>query len=261
MSEIQRFATSQLRALWDEYHCKNGGGTWSDPTFYGYKIGGVPTVAVDAYHALERALMSEGYKATNVWAYNCRPIASSGLPSLHSYGIAIDIDPAENPQANVPPYSGKFTEAQVDAVMGIRISSGKHLWWWGGFWSGSTTPDLMHWQLDCTPTEALHIDWTTVPGGVVIPPEPEPIPEPDPWEEWWMGLSDRKKAAFDAMDDKAFEEMTQAWQKGVMKPPDGKALNENSMYNVVRFYRVIADRGGQSTGDPSKVANQVVIKE
>jgi hypothetical protein len=168
----QRFGTTYLRDLWCHYQCQGSKFTgcppaydWAEPKFYGKSIGGVPTVAVDAYAALERALKTTNYKAESVWAYNCRAIASSGKPSLHSFGIAIDIDPSQNPQANVPPYSGKFTEKQVDAAMGIKTVEGQSVWWWGGFWGGVTLPDLMHWQLDCTPSEALRIDWSTVPGG------------------------------------------------------------------------------------------------
>ena len=131
MSYSQRFGTTYLRDLWCHYACQGSSFKgcppaydWAEPTFYGKPIGGVPTVAVDAYHALEQALIHTGYQASSVWAYNCRNIASSGKPSLHSFGIAIDIDPSENPQANVPPFSGKFTEKQVDAVMGIKTVDG-----------------------------------------------------------------------------------------------------------------------------------------
>ena len=73
---------------------------------------------VDAYAALEQALTATGYhppeKCQSLWSYVCRNIASSGRPSLHSYGIAIDIDPYHNPQAHVPPYSGWLTRGTGD---------------------------------------------------------------------------------------------------------------------------------------------------
>lgn len=203
----QQHGTTELREMWCHYGGRGSEfnefgisceppGSWSDPTFYGKPIGGVPTVAVDAFYALERALKSEGYQAQSVWAYNSRPIASSGKPSLHGYGIAIDIDPNENPQADVPPFSGKFTQAQVDAVMGIRLSNGKRPWWWGGYWSGITLPDLMHWQMDCSPAEATTIDWTTVPGAT---PEPEPGEELEYMDrdaqEYFQAIYDSLKAS------------------------------------------------------------------
>jgi D-alanyl-D-alanine carboxypeptidase len=177
----QQLGTTQLRELWCQYACKGsefndlGGGcapagAWSDPSFMGKKIGGTPTVAVDAYKALEQALRSEGYepedRCKSVWSYNCRPIASSGNPSLHSYGIAIDIDPSQNPQTSGgDPYSGWLKKNHVDAVMRIKVNSGKTLWWWGGYWTGSTMVDRMHFQLDVPPSEANKINWGTVPGG------------------------------------------------------------------------------------------------
>lgn len=177
----QQFGTTQLRELWCHYACKGGEygdlgsdcgspGSWSDPSFMGKKVGGVPTVALDAYHALERALISEGYKppdrGQSVWAYNCRPIASSGNLSLHGFGIAIDIDPSQNPQTSGgDPYSGWLKKNHIDAVMGIKVKGGRHLWWWGGYWSGSTQTDRMHFQLDVPPDEAVQIEWSTVPGG------------------------------------------------------------------------------------------------
>lgn len=173
----QQYGTTSLRDLWCKYACKGSeygdlgsacgspAGDWADPSFFGKKIGGTPRVAVDAYSALEQALMSEGYKATSVWAYNCRPIASSGNLSLHGFGIAVDIDPNENPQTSGgDPYSGKLKKHHVDAVMKIKVKSGKHLWWWGGYWSGSTQTDRMHFQLDVPPSEVDNINWSTVPG-------------------------------------------------------------------------------------------------
>ena len=174
----QRFSTAALRYLWAGYRCKRG--SWADPTFYGMPIGGCPTPAVDAYKALEQALKSEGYDADAVWSYVCRNIASSGLPSLHGYGIAIDIDWNQNPQTSGgDPYSGKLKKNHVDAVKKIKVANGNSLWWWGGDWTGLTMVDRMHFQLDCTPAEATTINWATVPGGS----QPQPEPEPEPPEE------------------------------------------------------------------------------
>ena len=162
----QQHGTTALRDFWSDYRCK-AGGLWADPYFMGKQIGGTPAIMVDAYRALELALASEGYeppdRGQSVWAYNCRNIASSGKPSLHSYGIAVDIDPAHNPQANIPKYSGWFTEAQVLAAESVQNTLGQRIWWWGGHWSGSTLPDLMHWQVDQPPAGCL-VDWSTVPG-------------------------------------------------------------------------------------------------
>jgi D-alanyl-D-alanine carboxypeptidase len=84
---------------------------------------------------------------------------------LHSFGIAVDIDPDHNAQTSGgDPYSGWLKEKHVDAVMNIRVASGKHLWWWGGYWTGVTMCDRMHFQLDVGPSEADNIKWNTVAG-------------------------------------------------------------------------------------------------
>ena len=168
----QRFQTAALRYLWAGYRCRRG--SWSSPDFYGMPIGGCPTPAVDAYKALERALKSEGYQANDVWSYVCRNIVSSGLPSLHGYGTAIDIDWNQNPQTiGGDPFSGELKKNHVDAVMKIKVANGNSLWWWGGYWTSPTQVDRMHFQLDCTPSEATTINWATVPGGGSTTPPKE----------------------------------------------------------------------------------------
>ena len=117
--------------------------------------------AVDAYRALEVALRSAGYKPDSRWAYNCRLIAGTDKPSLHSAGIAVDIDPEENPFTEGDPFSGKIGPDHVAAALAIRNDAGARVWSWGGHWA---KPDRMHFQLDRGPT-AVDVDWKTVPGG------------------------------------------------------------------------------------------------
>jgi hypothetical protein len=158
----QQYSTSTLRSYWATYKCK-GGGSWADPLFFGKHIGGVPSTLVPAYAALEQALTSAGYhppdKCMSVWSYNCRLIAGTDSYSLHSYGIAVDIDPPQNPYSGGDPYSGWMKEHHVDAVMKIRTTKGKGLWYWGGYWSSH---DRMHFQIDNTPSDCQP-DWSTVP--------------------------------------------------------------------------------------------------
>ena len=154
-------STGTLRTLWSEWMCRRGDGTFVDVEFFDRRIGGVPAPAVDAYRALEAALRSAGYRPDSRWAYNCRLIAGTDQPSLHSAGIAVDIDPDENPYSEGDPFSGKIGPDHVAAALAIRNADGARVWSWGGHWS---KPDRMHFQLDRGPA-AVDVDWKTVPGG------------------------------------------------------------------------------------------------
>ncbi|MFT7598701.1 MAG: hypothetical protein ACI8TP_001625 [Acidimicrobiales bacterium] len=100
--------TTALRKMWSDWLCNKGPGKFANPKFFGKNIGGVPNVAVDAFKALETALTATGYRPNSAWAFNCRKIAGTNSPSLHSYGIAIDLDPAVNPFSSGDRYSGKI---------------------------------------------------------------------------------------------------------------------------------------------------------
>ena len=154
-------STRDLRKLWAEWLCNRGSGGFTDPRFFGKTIGGVPVPAVDAYLALEAALRHSGYEPASAWSYNCRTIAGSSNHSLHSYGIAIDLDPSVNPFSVGDPFSGKIKERHVTAVLGIKNGDGRSVWSWGGNWKKR---DRMHFQLDQGPA-AVDVDWSTVPGG------------------------------------------------------------------------------------------------
>ncbi len=160
--ELQ-FETSSatLRSLWGEWMCRKGG-DWARFTFYGKSCGSVPSVAHEAFAALEAALKSTGFTpASTSGTYNCRKIAGSSNYSLHSAGIAIDVDWNNNPHAPGDKYSGTIKEPQVRAVLAIKNTKGRSIFTWGGNWS---KPDRMHFQLDVGPDD-VGIDWATVPGG------------------------------------------------------------------------------------------------
>ncbi|WP_395110162.1 D-Ala-D-Ala carboxypeptidase family metallohydrolase [Actinomadura sp. SCN-SB] len=133
----------------------------------------VNPLTVDAWTALAQALRSTGYEAKGTWSYTCRLIANSTQRSLHSFGIALDIDPSENPHlmntvgpvrfSAAPTRAGRsadvaagradtvFTPQQIAAVEAIRTVDGLRVFAWGGRWTSSH--DSMHFQIDLTPDE------------------------------------------------------------------------------------------------------------
>jgi peptidoglycan hydrolase-like protein with peptidoglycan-binding domain len=129
-------------------------------TLFGRNIGSIPQPTVDAYKALEQALRFSGYQPDSAWSYNCRKIAGSSKDSLHSFGIAIDIDPALNPYSAGDPYSGAIKRHHVEAVLAVKNPQGERVWSWGGHWR---KPDRMHFQIDQGP-DRVAVDWLTVPG-------------------------------------------------------------------------------------------------
>jgi hypothetical protein len=77
------------------------------------------------------------YRVTSVGGYNCRTIAGSSRLSVHAYGLAVDINPAQNPHgptliSDMPP-----------AFVNLFTSEG---WGWGGNWRSSK--DAMHFSKD-----------------------------------------------------------------------------------------------------------------
>jgi hypothetical protein len=121
---------------------------------------------VDAWKVLSAVLEAHGYRASSVWCYNCRPIAGGKAPSLHAYGLAVDIDPAANPYIRTITFSWadtRFTEAMIDDVYRIRTNTGQRVFQWGGRWR--TIKDYMHFQIDVSPADlASGIDGSTPPG-------------------------------------------------------------------------------------------------
>jgi uncharacterized protein YraI len=157
-------STADMRKAWKNWLCAKGPGEFANVQFFGKGIGGVPAPAVEAFKALEAALMATGYQPRSAWSNKCRKIKNTDRYSLHSYGVAIDIDAKENPQSSGSPYSGKIQKSHVDAVRAIKNTAGRRVWQWGGTWS---TPDRMHFQLDQGP-DAVAIDPSTVPGAVHV---------------------------------------------------------------------------------------------
>lgn len=108
--------------------------------------------------------------------FNCRNIAGSNSPSLHAYGVAIDL----------PPNSRKSTTFQ-SAVLRMKTKSGVRVWK-----NLISINDRMHDQIDCSPADlASGIDWSTVGEPIMSDHKHNPAPNQLPrswadgaWEIW-----------------------------------------------------------------------------
>jgi hypothetical protein len=109
-------------------------------------------VPVSAYRGSDDASMA----ADNTSAFNCRFAVGSGARrwSVHAYGLAIDVNPIENPYVlggRVLPPAGRRYLDRTRARPGMAVSGGVLVeafaavgWKWGGRWAGS--PDYQHFS-------------------------------------------------------------------------------------------------------------------
>jgi hypothetical protein len=107
---------------------------------------------IDAYGGSdERSL-----EADNTAAFNCRYAVASGPKrwSVHAYGLAVDVDPVENPYlegGRVHPRAGRAYLDRSHYRPGMAVRGGLLVnaftaagWQWGGRWTGS--PDYQHFS-------------------------------------------------------------------------------------------------------------------
>ena len=143
---------------WDGYRCNRT--DLVDVNVLGRYPVRIQRPAVNALYALDAVLRATGYPMPTgpTGSYNCRKIGGSDLWSLHAYGIAVDIDYANNPYIRgdtLEPGWGtdprwRITEAQVDAVLSITNSEGGRLWKWLGYGMRNAI-DPMHFEIDQPP--------------------------------------------------------------------------------------------------------------
>ena len=107
-------------------------------------------VPVSAYRGSDDASMA----ADNTSGFNCRFVSGTNRWSMHAYGLAIDVNPVENPYVSgnrVRPHAGRRYLDRARAGPGIAVAGGVLVeafarvgWRWGGFWAG--TPDYQHFS-------------------------------------------------------------------------------------------------------------------
>jgi hypothetical protein len=96
---------------------------------------------VDDYQGSDDRSMADD----NTSAFNCRPVSGGSGWSMHAYGLAVDINPIENPYVRgskvSPPAGRPFVSRSParkgmitrDVVAGFRV----HHWGWGGYFTGA----------------------------------------------------------------------------------------------------------------------------
>jgi hypothetical protein len=143
----------------------------------------------EAWQALASVLAAFDYeiRTGDTDSYNCREVKGGGGRSLHSYGIALDINWKTNPyrdhsgerrvryargmtqddraeEVRVNTADTDMTAEMIRAALAIRTRGGKPVFGWGGNWK--RLKDAMHFQIELTPGELSEgIDWGTVQGG------------------------------------------------------------------------------------------------
>lgn len=93
-------------------------------------------------------------EADNTSAFNCRAATGSSRWSQHAYGLAIDVNPIENPYvsggrtshpASVPYLDRRRVRKGMAVDGGVLVRAFESRGWqWGGRWSG--TPDYQHFS-------------------------------------------------------------------------------------------------------------------
>jgi hypothetical protein len=108
-------------------------------------------VPVDAYHGSDFASI----EADNTSSFNCRDATGSSSWSEHAYGLAVDLDPCENPYVTADGHEAhkrclRFVDRSQhgpgiihagDKVVAAFASVG---WGWGGVWPGDR--DYQHFS-------------------------------------------------------------------------------------------------------------------
>jgi len=175
--------TAQQRQAWNKYECNPGAMTVID---FGPDRIRVAPPTVDAWHALAMVLEAHGYqiRVDDTDSYNCRAIKGGTGKSLHSYGIALDINWNTNPFKETPDdrtvrFSTKSAQSEraqdvkvgvadtdmtpdmIEDVLAIKTKNGQRVFEWGGNWKDRK--DAMHFELDVSPAELeAGIDWNSV---------------------------------------------------------------------------------------------------
>ncbi|WP_157785525.1 M15 family metallopeptidase [Sinorhizobium fredii] len=188
--------TDELRQLWRAFQCKEHEMVLMRFGPDKIRVAGPTT---DAWDALAAVLLAHGYeiRTQDTDSFNCREITNGSGPSLHSFGIALDVNWKTNPYidhagkrkvrfSNKPTQEARardvtmgladtdMTPEMIADVEAIRTNDGVKVFAWGGGFE--TVKDCMHFELDLSPAElAVGIDPSTVKGWAALEVSTEAI--------------------------------------------------------------------------------------
>ncbi len=118
--------------------------------------GGVNPLIHTAVVALDEVFETHRYRLDGTkddWCYASRPISGTNVPSLHCWGIALDVNATTNPRSRR--FKTDMAPEMIEAVQAI-VFEGRPVWHWGGTWGRNHRwrYDPMHFQIALTPDEA-----------------------------------------------------------------------------------------------------------
>ena len=177
--------TTQLRRLWKAFECEEREMVLIP---FGPDRIRVAPPTTQAFEALAAVMHHHGYqvRTQDTDSYNCRTITGGTGKSLHSYGIALDVNWETNPflnHAGTRPvrFSDKdtqarraldvragvadtdMTKAMIEDALRIRTLEGTTVFEWGGSWRDRK--DCMHFEMDVSPAElAAGLDPASIVG-------------------------------------------------------------------------------------------------
>ena len=160
-------STPERRAAWKAYECAPNNLTKLP---FGPDQIRIAPPAADAFHALAAVFEKHAYeiRTGDTDSYSCRASTGGGGKSLHSYGIALDVNWNTNPYKDhsgvraarfsaKPTQAGRaadvqsgaadtdMTPAMIADVRAIHTAGGKQVFGWGGDWR--SVKDCMHFEL------------------------------------------------------------------------------------------------------------------
>lgn len=139
-------STAELRVLWAP-PCK---GPFAKVGLHGDGVVHVAPAIIDAVLGLNDVLIDWDYRTrkADTGGFNCRKIAGTDLDSVHSHGIALDINWQSNSYGK--PLRTDMPAGMIRDIETIQTNNDQQVWEWGGHWG---TPDAMHFQICCGPRD------------------------------------------------------------------------------------------------------------